>query len=68
MDNVREGSEVAPVQDIRGFYRREEIIQRVGEDCNAMSDTQLAKYATKKLKFEVVYLEGFVGLVFLAKG
>ena len=68
MDNVSEGSEAFPVQGIRGFYRREEIIQRIGEDCNALSDAQLAKYATKKLEFDVIYLEGFVGLVFLAKG
>lgn len=68
MNKVSEGSEGFQVRNIKGFYRRAEIIRKIGEDCSAFSDAQLAQYATKKLGFDVVYLEGFVGLVFLVKG
>jgi hypothetical protein len=62
-----DGPEDAPRLEIGGFYRRDEISNEIGEDCSALSDAQLARYATQRLQIRVIYLDGFVGLVFLVK-
>ena len=61
------GPEDAPRLEIGGFYRRDELTNEIGEDCSALSDAQLARYASQKLQIRVIYLDGFVGLVFLVK-
>jgi hypothetical protein len=57
----------ARVLELGGFYSRDQIItviMELCEDCSALSDAQLAQYASKKLKVRVICLDGFVGLVF----
>lgn len=66
-ENNSGGLKVAPILEIGGFYSRDEITQLVNEDCCALSDAQLAKYATKKLNVKVIYVEGFLGLVYLIR-
>lgn len=56
--------------EIGGFYSRDkimEVMKEIGEDCDTLSDTQLAECATQKLTIRVIHLEGFVGLVFLVR-